>query len=319
MARGPWRRHSPNTCFHRRKKRPKPPNHPVPYNTLAGDGGDRTGLAGSPSLCPTAKKRPAWPLKVALPASVKAAVMGASPPGMHKGVDSITSGSSLGWSFPLSVFVLLLFATAEAGSPFGPAMKALNQTLDIQKIRDITWERYLLLLSTPQVPERYLPEAPQAKWGDSVRKYAVRNCGSRFDAVRYDELRLRPDPLMFPGSVFVNSAIKVFRNIEEPIKVEINMKKKVYLWVTVPCVNDFGSCDYENICTAGDCPLFYEVLGLPCGCPIKEGNYEVHDKEFVVPALTLPDWLTSGDYQVTVKAKSDGDHLFCVHFTLSIR
>lgn len=57
------------------------------------------------------------------------------------------------------------------------------------------------------------------KWGDSVRKYAVRNCGSRFDTVRYEELKLRPDPLMFPGSVYVNSLIKVVRDIEEPIKV----------------------------------------------------------------------------------------------------
>lgn len=51
----------------------------------------------------------------------------------------------------------------------------------------------------------------------------------------------------------------------------------------------------------------------------QQGSYEVHDREFVVPALALPDWLTSGDYQVTVKARSAGEHLFCVHFTLSIR
>ncbi|EEC05721.1 secreted protein, putative [Ixodes scapularis] len=244
---------------------------------------------------------------------------------MHKGVDNITPGSAVGWSFPLSVFVLLLFATAEAGSPFGPAMKALNQTLDIQKIRDITWERYLLLLSTPQVPERYLPEAPQAwllafqKWGDSVRKYAVRNCGSRFDAVRYDELRLRPDPLMFPGSVFVNSAIKVFRNIEQPIKWLLAFQKwgdSVRKYAVRNCGSRFDAVRYDELRLRPD-PLMFPG-SVFVNSAIK-GNYEVHDKEFVVPALTLPDWLTSGDYQVTVKAKSDGDHLFCVHFTLSIR
>ncbi|CAN8032721.1 unnamed protein product, partial [Ixodes persulcatus] len=225
------------------------------------------------------------------------------------------------WSFPLSVFVLLLFATAEAGSPFGPAMKALNQTLDIQKIRDITWERYLLLLSTPQVPERYLAEAPQAwllafqKWGDSVRKYAVRNCGSRFDAVRYDELRLRPDPLMFPGSVFVNSAIKVFRNIEQPIKVRLTTER----WYA-SSASEFGrALGRSRVIGHKNSQLHYKKILPSFFFYNQQGNYEVHDKEFVVPALTLPDWLTSGDYQVTVKAKSDGDHLFCVHFTLSIR
>ncbi|XP_077557929.1 ganglioside GM2 activator-like isoform X2 [Haemaphysalis longicornis] len=215
--------------------------------------------------------------------------------------------------------LLTLVPCSLAGNPFGPALKALNHTIDVQRIRDVTWERYLLLLSTPQVPERYIPDAPQAKWGDSVRKYSVRNCGSRFDAVRYDELRLRPDPLSFPGSVFVTSAINVARQIDAPIKVEISMKKKVYLWVTVPCVNDFGSCDYDDICSVQSCPLFYEFLGLPCGCPIKEGEYSVKNKEFEVPALMLPDWITSGDYQVTVKARSRGEALFCVHFTLSLK
>nr|XP_054930169.1 uncharacterized protein LOC126537047 isoform X3 [Dermacentor andersoni] len=100
---------------------------------------------------------------------------------------------------------------------------------------------------------------------------------------------------------------------------EISMKKKVYLWVTVPCVNDFGSCDYDDICNVQDCPLFYDFLGLPCGCPIKEGDYSVRNKEFEVPALLLPDWITSGDYQVTVRARSRGEALFCVHFTLSLK
>ncbi|KAL3223003.1 hypothetical protein MRX96_027838 [Rhipicephalus microplus] len=186
-----------------------------------------------------------------------------------------------------------------AKNPFGPALKAFNHSVD--------------------VPERYIPDLPQAKWGDSVRKYSVRNCGSRYDAVQYEELRLRPDPLSFPGSVFVTSAIKVSRNVTAPIKVNIIMKKKVYLWVTVPCVNDFGSCDYDDICDVQDCPLFYDFLGLPCGCPIKEGDYSVRNKEFEVPALLLPDWITSGDYQVTVKARSRGEPLFCVHFTLSLK
>ncbi|XP_049268785.1 ganglioside GM2 activator [Rhipicephalus sanguineus] len=215
--------------------------------------------------------------------------------------------------------LLALLPEAVAKNPFGPALKAFNHSVDVQKIRDVTWERYLLLLSTPQVPERYIPDLPQAKWGDSVRKYSVRNCGSRYDAVQYEELRLRPDPLSFPGSVFVTSAIKVSRNVTAPIKVNIIMKKKVYLWVTVPCVNDFGSCDYDDICDVQDCPLFYDFLGLPCGCPIKEGDYSVRNKEFEVPALLLPDWITSGDYQVTVKARSRSEPLFCVHFTLSLK
>ncbi|XP_075545003.1 ganglioside GM2 activator-like isoform X1 [Dermacentor variabilis] len=239
-------------------------------------------------------------------------------------------GGALSRNFSISPMVaitllLALLPGAQAKNPFGSALKAFNHTVDAEKIRDVTWERYLLLLSTPQVPERYIPDLPQAwllafqKWGDSVRKYSVRNCGSRYDAVQYEELRLRPDPLSFPGSVFVTSAIKVSRNVTAPIKVEISMKKKVYLWVTVPCVNDFGSCDYDDICNVQDCPLFYDFLGLPCGCPIKEGDYSVRNKEFEVPALLLPDWITSGDYQVTVRARSRGEALFCVHFTLSLK
>lgn len=219
--------------------------------------------------------------------------------------------------------VLVLAAAAEEHQKLFAGSS--NYTLDIHRIRNLTWERYFLLLSTPQVPERYLIESAQTvlsvfqRWGEPVRKFSVRNCGSPHDAVRYDELHIRPDPLMFPGNVYVDSAIEVVRDIEAPIKVEITMKKKVALWVTVPCVNDYGSCDYEDICSVEDCPLFYEVLGLPCGCPIKAGKYNVRNKEFEVQPLSLPVWLTSGDYQVTIRGRKQSEHLFCVHFTLSVR
>ncbi|XP_064483263.1 ganglioside GM2 activator-like [Ornithodoros turicata] len=227
------------------------------------------------------------------------------------------------WSSLLALVTLTLSAVPQEPSKL--STRHSNYTLDINRIRNLTWERYLLLLSTPQVPERYLSETAHTvfsvfqKWGEAVRKYTVRNCGSHHDPVRYDQLLIRPDPLAFPGNVYVDSAIEVLRDIEAPIRVEITMKKKVVLWISVPCVNDFGSCDYDNICSVEDCPLFYAFLGLPCGCPIKKGNYTVVNKEFVVQPLSLPVWLTSGDYQVTVKGKQPSEQLFCVHFTLSVK
>lgn len=73
--------------------------------------------------------------------------------------------SSRNFSMSPMVAIALLLALlpgAQAKNPFGSALKAFNHSVDAEKIRDVTWERYLLLLSTPQVPERYIPDLPQA-------------------------------------------------------------------------------------------------------------------------------------------------------------
>lgn len=59
--------------------------------------------------------------------------------------------------------------------------------------------------------------------------------------------------------------------------------------VKLPCVEDVGSCDYDNFCIewAEMCPKYFGKFGLPCSCPFPAGNYSVTNA--VVPrAPKLP-------------------------------
>jgi len=57
-------------------------------------------------------------------------------------------------------------------------------------------------------------------------------------------------------------------------QAKVSMKRKVLgLWVKVPCIKDFGSCTYEDLCSYGypddmSCPASFVQDGVPCRCPI---------------------------------------------------
>lgn len=45
-------------------------------------------------------------------------------------------------------------------------------------------------------------------------------------------------------------------------------------YIKLPCVDQFGSCTYEDLCTIlakiTDCPKFIVDLGSNCHCPLKK-------------------------------------------------
>lgn len=55
-------------------------------------------------------------------------------------------------------------------------------------------------------------------------------------------------------------------------------KEMAGFWVKVPCVEQIGSCTYDDICNVFDiflppgepCPEPLHTYGLPCHCPFKE-------------------------------------------------
>lgn len=64
-----------------------------------------------------------------------------------------------------------------------------------------------------------------------------------------------------------------------PCQVELVVEKEVAgFWVKIPCVEQIGSCTYEDFCQLLDlyippgesCPEPLHSYGLPCHCPFKE-------------------------------------------------
>ncbi|OQR69913.1 ganglioside GM2 activator-like [Tropilaelaps mercedesae] len=228
------------------------------------------------------------------------------------------------------IFVLAdVYAGLNGSSPPPKPRPTVPENQEFYRtLANVTLDRYMDLISMPQVPSRYMrnDDDHPNKWifeeddDDYIRSYQVTSCPhERNPVVKYSNLRVHPDPLIFPGTIRITSDIQVLEDVTEPITVQVRMRRRmVYFWMDLPCVAAYGSCLYENICdTTIKCPIFYELLGLPCGCPIKKGNYRTHNKAYDVPDV-LPTWLTSGDYQVILKASSNNRPLFCVRFKLSV-
>ncbi|XP_022673240.1 ganglioside GM2 activator-like isoform X3 [Varroa jacobsoni] len=229
----------------------------------------------------------------------------------------------------LALVATRIYAGPKKGNVLQKASPAVPEYQEFYRtLANVTLDRYMDLISMPQVPSRYINnEEDNPNWvfdeedDDYIRSYHVTSCPYERNAiqVKYSNLRVQPDPLIFPGRIRITSDINVLEDITEPITVHVRMRRRmVYFWMDLPCVAQYGSCVYENICDSTiKCPVFYELLGLPCGCPIKKGIYRTDNKAYDVPDV-LPSWLTSGDYQVILKASTNGRPLFCVRFKLSV-
>jgi ganglioside GM2 activator len=57
-------------------------------------------------------------------------------------------------------------------------------------------------------------------------------------------------------------------------QAKVSMERRVlWVWIKVPCIKDFGSCTYEDLCNYGysedeTCPASFVQNHVPCRCPI---------------------------------------------------
>ena len=110
-------------------------------------------------------------------------------------------------------------------------------------------------------------------------------------------------------------------------QAELTVQKEMAgLWVKVPCVEQIGSCTYEDVCDILDiflppgepCPEPLHTYGLPCHCPFKEGKYSLPESVFTLPHLDLPGFLSTGNYQIQNILSSREKHLGCFKINVSV-
>jgi ganglioside GM2 activator len=61
-------------------------------------------------------------------------------------------------------------------------------------------------------------------------------------------------------------------------KAAVRVQKKIgFIWIDIPCIDNIGSCDYEDLCAlipfkpVGEpCPEPFLSLKLPCACPFSQ-------------------------------------------------
>lgn len=179
------------------------------------------------------------------------------------------------------------------------------------------------LLAGLASPARISPKRPSR-----LGSFSWDNCDEGKDPAVVKSLTLKPDPIVIPGDVIISVEGKTSVPLSSPQKVELTVEREVAgFWVKIPCVEQLGSCTYDNVCDLLDtyippgepCPEPLHTYGLPCHCPFKEGTYSLPTSNFTVPDLDLPSWLSTGNYRIQSVLSSDGKRLACVKIAASLK
>ncbi|XP_062044796.1 ganglioside GM2 activator [Lepus europaeus] len=183
-----------------------------------------------------------------------------------------------------------------------------------------------LLLARPASPAHLLQN--QIVSLSQLSSFSWDNCDEGKDPAVIKSLTLEPDPIVIPGNVTISIEGKTSVCLDSPLKVTLTVEKEVAgLWIKVPCVEQLGSCTYEDVCNmlatlippGESCPEPLYTYGLPCHCPFKEGTYSLPKSEFTIPDLELPSWLSTGNYRVEGVLTRDQDRLACVKIAASLK
>ncbi|KAL8212090.1 UNVERIFIED_CONTAM: hypothetical protein K2H54_036883 [Gekko kuhli] len=115
--------------------------------------------------------------------------------------------------------------------------------------------------------------------------------------------------------------------MEAPMKGVVVLEKKIGdMWLKVPCVDDVGSCSYNNVCGILDmaippgqpCPEPLLSYGIPCHCPFKAGTYNLPPSDIYIPNMDLPSFLTNGDYRLKAVLSNGEQEYGCVKLSFSL-
>lgn len=161
-----------------------------------------------------------------------------------------------------------------------------------------------------------------------VLRFDWKNCGKPDDPAVLKTLSVAPDPIKIPGDLKAEASGTTSVDLAAPLSLNVTLEKEVAgFWVNIPCVEELGSCHYDNACDlldlfippGQDCPEPLHSYGLPCHCPFKAGSYSLPLSDFYVPNIPdLPYWLTNGNYRVQGVLGKDGSELGCLKLGLAI-
>ncbi|XP_061582141.1 ganglioside GM2 activator-like [Cololabis saira] len=154
-----------------------------------------------------------------------------------------------------------------------------------------------------------------------------KNCGKPDAPAVLKTLAVSPDPIAIPGNLTASASGSTAVELAAPLAVNVTLEREVAgFWVTVPCLDELGSCHYQDGCQlldqlippGQDCPEPLHSYGLPCRCPFKAGSYSLPKSDFYLPYVDLPHWLTNGNYRVQGVLGAGGKELGCLKIALSI-
>ena len=151
-------------------------------------------------------------------------------------------------------------------------------------------------------------------------KFSYVNCGPDTDPLKIVSLVVSPDPLLIPGTLRFSGEVNLKSTLLSPLTMQMKLIKKIgFIELEIPCVENFGSCTYQDVCAMlplpQDCPSFFKDQKLPCTCPFNGGDYIGKNLEVEVD---LPAKIPSGAYIIEADFHSPAlGHVGCVNIVLN--
>ncbi|XP_054263903.1 ganglioside GM2 activator-like [Macrosteles quadrilineatus] len=152
-----------------------------------------------------------------------------------------------------------------------------------------------------------------------LKNFALEPCNNIINKIGIENIALSSN-----GSAWTVSAkLSVGSTLDAPIMAQIKMERRIfYRWVKIPCVGNFGSCQYTDICDLADkyenCKDKPGEKVIPCKCPISQGDYEINmDLEHSVMSRLEP--ALKGNYRALLKMMKNDETIVCynIKFKLS--
>jgi len=152
--------------------------------------------------------------------------------------------------------------------------------------------------------------------------FSYDDCSSGSDPSHLRSLNVSPDPIPVPGQITVSASAENGESVAGNIKASVKIETKIFgTFIEIPCVDNFGSCDYDDLCSLlpkpeEPCPPIFAKAGIPCRCPFPAGKFNLPSTRVALPSIPLP--LHSATVRVTVHLSSDGKPITCIQLTTKI-
>ncbi|XP_075712256.1 ganglioside GM2 activator-like [Rhinoderma darwinii] len=161
----------------------------------------------------------------------------------------------------------------------------------------------------------------------AINGFSWANCDAETLPGKIKTLTILPDPLLIPGEITVSTILNTSVPLTSPVKIKVTAEKELMgEWLKIPCLEDLGSCTYDNFCDTLDqliqpgqsCPEPLHTYGLPCHCPFQEGSYYLPVTSFEIPSLSIPSWFTKGNYRIQIVVGHGDQEIGCAKLTFSL-
>ncbi|XP_033743266.1 ganglioside GM2 activator-like [Pecten maximus] len=213
----------------------------------------------------------------------------------------------------MNTFVLLLTAMAVLNISTASVLK-----FEQREFEDET-DLVMDLFYKSVTPERFQPAGFFKKWGNKrskVTAFQWMDCGGTGAA--FKSLTVSPDPLKFPGTMTIGASAVINTTLDSPLQTNLTVEKRVgSTYVKIPCIDNFGSCVYDDLCDileGATCPDVLTKNGINCYCPFKAKSYTLPPSPFDAESFFFP----SGDYHLRGEIRINGKFMGCLDVHLSV-